>query len=317
MPTDERVLGIPAAHLAAWGPFLGLRAATPAERDWLLDPSRFEFRPRRECETDPSFVQLIPYVVLTCRSRVFHYRRGDAGTESRLKSLRSVGIGGHVSEADAAGGADPYLTGLRREVAEEVAVGAVSTERFLGFLRDDRTPVGRVHLGVVHQWELVAEAAEPRESALAAAGWSEIAACAAASAEFETWSQFALAALEQERQATSLVLEVWEEVEDGNALTGVCYAGPRGNGCRASFAPGARLLTTFIASSHFEAMTVYYRYQHWGVYTTDHEWDREPYPAEWVAEQRAASGGSPAAADASSPSLAPERTARHGKDSGD
>jgi predicted NUDIX family phosphoesterase len=203
MPTDERVLGIPAAHLTTWGTFLGLRAATPADRARLLDPAHFEFRPRRECETDPSFVQLIPYVVLTCLGRVFHYRRGDAGTETRLQSLRSIGIGGHISEADAAGGSDPYETGLQREVAEEVAVGAARVERFLGFLRDDRTPVGEVHLGVVHQWELTAEAAEPRESALAGAGWADITACAAESSGFETWSQFVLAALGVRRTAVT------------------------------------------------------------------------------------------------------------------
>ena len=305
MPTDERVLGIPAAHLAAWGPFLGLRAATPAERDWLLDPSRFEFRPRSECETDPSFVQLIPYVVLTCLGRVFHYRRGDAGTEARLKSLRSVGIGGHVSEADAAGGADPYLTGLRREVAEEVAIGAAFTERFLGFLRDDRTPVGEVHLGVVHQWELTDEAAEPRESALAGAGWAEVAACAAASAEFETWSQFALAALEQERRATSLVHEVWEEVEDTGTTSTVCLAGPRGDGHRTMLGVGARLVTTIVANSWTEAMTRYYRYQGWGVYRPEPDWPVEPYPAAWVAEQRAAASDHPAGGGRQSPESPP------------
>ncbi len=293
MPTDERVLGVPAERLAAWGPFLGLRAATPAERDRLLDPAYFEFRPRSQCETDPSFVQLIPYVVLTCLGRVFHYRRGDAGTESRLKSLRSVGIGGHISEADAAGGGDPYLTGLRREVAEEVSIGAAFTERFLGFLRDDRTPVGEVHLGVVHQWELAREAAEPRESALAAAGWSELAECAAASAEFETWSQFALAAIEQERQATSLVHEAWGHVDGSRAHT-LCLAGPRGDGHRAMLGDEDRLLTTIVASSWTEAMTRYYRYQKWGVYRPEPDWPVEPYPPDWVAEQRAASGESPA-----------------------
>ncbi len=292
MPTDERVLGIPAAHLATWGPFLGLRPATPAERDRLLDPARFEFRARRECEADPSFVQLIPYVVLTCLGRVFHYRRGAAGTETRLQSLRSVGIGGHISAADAAGGGDPYLTGLRREVAEEVAIGAAVTERFLGFLRDDRTPVGQVHLGVVHQWELAGEAAEPRESALAAAGWAEITACAAASAEFETWSQFVLAAIEHGRQATSLVHEVWEEAEEGPSYT-LCLAGPRGDGHRAMLGGGARLLTTIVASSWTEAMTRYYRYQDWGVYRPEPDWAVEPYPAEWVAERRGAAPGGP------------------------
>ena len=282
MPTDERVLGVPATHLAAWGPFLGLRAATPAERDWLLDPARFEFRPRRDCETDPSFVQLIPYVVLTCLGRVFHYRRGPAGTETRLQSLRSVGIGGHISEADAAGGADAYETGLRREVAEEVAVGAVAAEHFLGFLRDDRTPVGQVHLGVVQRWELTSEAAEPRESALAGAGWAAVAECAGASGEFETWSQFVLAAIEEERRASSLVHEVWE---DDSSFT-VCLAGPRGDGHRAMLGDDARLLTTIVASSWTEAMTRYHRHQGWGVYQPEPDWAVEPYTAEWVAEQR-------------------------------
>lgn len=292
MPTDERVLGIPAAHLAAWGHFLGLRPATPADRARLLDPVHFEFRPRRECETDPSFVQLIPYVVLTCRGRVFQYRRGDAGTETRLKSLRSIGIGGHISEADAAGGGDPYETGLRREVAEEVAIAATHTERFLGFLRDDRTPVGRVHLGVVHQWELTAEAAEPRESALAAAGWADIAECAAESPEFETWSQFVLAKIEEVRQASSLVHEVWEERGEGTSYT-VCLAGLRGDGHRAMLGDGARLLTTIVAGSWTEAMTAYYRHQGWGVYRPEPDWPDEPYPAEWVAEQRAAKSATP------------------------
>src|SRR5882757_8802237 len=107
MAHDESVLGIPAAHLEAWGIFRGLRATNATERRRLLDPAQFAFRPRSQCETDPSFKQLIPYIVLRCGSQIFHYRRGMAGTEKRLQSLRSIGIGGHISTADAVGGDDP------------------------------------------------------------------------------------------------------------------------------------------------------------------------------------------------------------------
>ena len=55
---------------------------------------------------------------------------------------------------------------------------------------------------------------------------------------------------------------------------------------RAMLGDGARLVTTIVASSWTEAMTRYNRYQGWGVYTPEPDWPDEPYPAEWVAEQR-------------------------------
>ena len=97
---------------------------------------------------------MIPYIVLKCVDQVFHYRRGAAGTEKRLAALRSVGIGGHISEADAAGGIDPYQTGMLRELTEEVELGCAYRERCVGFINDDSTPVGSVHLGIVHVFEL-------------------------------------------------------------------------------------------------------------------------------------------------------------------
>jgi predicted NUDIX family phosphoesterase len=192
MPADERVLVIPAERLRSAGDVRGFRPADAAVRAAVLDPAGFLFRPRSEVETDPTVLQLIPYVVLTCRGDVFHYRRGAAGTEARLRSLRSVGVGGHISEDDAAGGDDPYRTGMMRELSEEVAVGCGWAETFLGFIHDPGTPVGRVHLGVVHRFELEAPAARPLEAALADAGFAPLAELTARADEFETWSQFVL-----------------------------------------------------------------------------------------------------------------------------
>lgn len=195
MPTDECVLVIPTEHFRAAGYFHGFRRADEAYRAALLDPAAFTFRPRSDVETDPAFKQLIPYVVLRRGPEVFHYRRGAAGTEKRLESLLSVGIGGHISAADAAGAGDPYRNGMLRELAEEVAIGCGFAEQFLGFINDDRTFVGSVHLGVVHVLDLDRPAVTAREDAVSDAGFAPVAELVTRRAEFETWSQFVLTEL--------------------------------------------------------------------------------------------------------------------------
>jgi predicted NUDIX family phosphoesterase len=197
MPLDEKVLVIPTERFRAAGYFHGLRPADDAYRTAILDPSAFSFRPRYEVETDPSFKQLIPYIVLKYGESVFHYRRGSSGTEKRLEALRSIGIGGHISEADAAGGIDPYQTGMLRELTEEVELGCGFRERCVGFINDDRTPVGSVHLGVVHVFDLEATSAHSREDALADAGFAPWTELLREAEQFETWSQFVLEHLKQ------------------------------------------------------------------------------------------------------------------------
>jgi predicted NUDIX family phosphoesterase len=194
---EEHVLVIPTARFAAAGYFHGFQPADDRRRVAILDPAHFSFRPRSEVETDPAFKQLIPYLVLRHGGELFHYRRGNSGGEKRLQALRSIGIGGHISEEDARGGGDPYRTGMVRELLEEVAIGCEWTERFLGFINDDRTPVGSVHLGIVHVFELRSPDVSPREDSLADAGFAPLEGLALHAEEFETWSQFVLQELMQ------------------------------------------------------------------------------------------------------------------------
>lgn len=78
--------------------------------------------------------------------------------------------------------------------------------------------------------------------------------------------------------------EVWR---DPDGLETCCLAGPMGDGARGLLAKGSRLVCTFEAGSYFEAMTKLYEYQGRGVsYETEHDWDRQPYPEEWLAAQR-------------------------------
>jgi predicted NUDIX family phosphoesterase len=191
----EEVLVVPAARFAAAGEFHGFRPYSKAFRDALLDPAYFSFRPRAEVETDPEFKQLIPYVVMKCGPEVFHYTRGASGTETRLRALRSIGLGGHITRGDGGESADPYRAGMHRELTEEVLIDSPWTETPLGFIYDGRTPVGEVHIGVVHVLELEEPLVWPREAAIHDAGFAPLADLMRKRDEFETWSQFAMEAM--------------------------------------------------------------------------------------------------------------------------
>jgi hypothetical protein len=85
-----------------------------------------------------------------------------------------------------------------------------------------------------------------------------------------------------------LVHEIWEEISDaGMVLHTCCLAGPRGEACRRILAANARLLTTFEAGTHVEAMRFYNNFLGREKYATDEAADHEPYPDEWFREQEA------------------------------
>lgn len=72
--------------------------------------------------------------------------------------------------------------------------------------------------------------------------------------------------------------EVWK---DPQGLTGLCFAGPMGDDFRALEPPGSHVIAMIEATSHFDAMTMYYALMGWGEYRTDFEADRETYPEAW------------------------------------
>jgi predicted NUDIX family phosphoesterase len=189
---SERVLVVPAEIFREVGPFQGFSSRVEHYLPRLLDPKHLSYRPRADAETDPSFKQLIPYVVLKWRDRVFHYRRGKRATEARLRALRSIGVGGHICSDDQNLFDAPYREALFRELAEEICLESPYEERCIGLINDDSTPVGQVHLGIVHVFELAEPLAHAREQALIGSGFAPIAELRRERDEFETWSQFVL-----------------------------------------------------------------------------------------------------------------------------
>jgi predicted NUDIX family phosphoesterase len=191
---DERVLVVPSAELDRIGRFQGFSADSERYLSALLVPELMQYRPRSEVEDDPGFKQIIPYVVFRSNAAVFCYTRGKSQGEARLHRLRSLGVGGHVSEEDAQGrkSLEAYESAMRREIDEEVAVASPGQVRRVGLINDDATPVGKVHLGVVHLFELEQPRVLPREAGLAQAEFLPLSSVWANRHDFETWSQICI-----------------------------------------------------------------------------------------------------------------------------
>ena len=191
----EQVLVIPTALFHEIGHFQGFCGDIDRYLNVVLDPIHASYRPRDEMEQDTSFKQLIPYCIFHCDGQIFSYTRGSDQGEARLHAKRSVGVGGHVSTLDLDGMGSPYAEGMKREIEEEVFLQAQWTERCVGLINDDETEVGKVHLGVVHVFDLDSPQVAPREKSMIDAGFAPPEHLLRELDGFETWSRICLTAL--------------------------------------------------------------------------------------------------------------------------
>ncbi|TMD11055.1 MAG: NUDIX hydrolase [Chloroflexi bacterium] len=105
------------------------------------------FMPRSEVEEDPTYQQVIPYIVFRHGDRYLLTRRLKASSEKRLRQQYSLGVGGHINPGDLEQG-DPVMDGLRREFEEEVVYSGDVNATLLGLINDDSSPVSKVHLAL-------------------------------------------------------------------------------------------------------------------------------------------------------------------------
>ncbi len=198
----ERVLVVPTDLFRRVGYFQGFNGNVGPYLDELFRKENVSFRPRHEVEKDPGFKQLIPYVIFrhvdpAGTETVFQYTRGIGQGEGRLHRKRSVGIGGHISAIDAGSNGDgnPYEEGMRRELEEEVAIETPYDARCVGMINDDESDVGRVHLGIVHLFDVERPVVRPREVEIVDCGFRPVTSILADMTGFETWSQICMSAL--------------------------------------------------------------------------------------------------------------------------
>jgi predicted NUDIX family phosphoesterase len=189
--TDELVLVVPRALVIDTTGWHGVRAEGVTERVAAIERAG-EFRPRAAMETDPSWKQVIPYLVLRDGDRTFLMRRTRGGGDARLHDLWSIGIGGHVNPIDAG-----VAGGLAREWAEELVADFVPAFRPVGLLNDDTTDVGSVHLGVVCVAEAAGRPVAVRETHKLEGAFAPPAEVRAVYDAMETWSRLVIDFLER------------------------------------------------------------------------------------------------------------------------
>lgn len=203
MPQEEQVLVVERKVVEDVGIFHGLAFDVERYLDKLFVPGVPRFMPRSAVETDPSFKQLIPYVIMSCEGKFLSYVRGKRAGETRLIAKRSIGIGGHINPIDAddsplfAYHFDNYLTAVQREVAEEVSIEAGHTDKIVALLNDDSNEVGQVHLGVVHHWTLDSDEVSRKEQMITQMTFMTPTELNDVKDSLETWSQLCLPLLEK------------------------------------------------------------------------------------------------------------------------
>lgn len=181
--TDELVFVVPRSSIPDEAGWYGVRTDDlDAFLDALERDGRYE--PRPAMEVDPSFKQVIPYLVLRDGERFFLMRRTRAGVDARLHDRYSIGVGGHLNPGD--GG---VLGGLRREWHEELVAGFEPAFRLVGLLNDDTTEVGSVHLGAVYVADAAGRAVGIRETDKLSGAFAEPREVEAVVDRMETWSR--------------------------------------------------------------------------------------------------------------------------------
>jgi predicted NUDIX family phosphoesterase len=82
-------------------------------------------------------------------------------------------------------------------VNEELRVGATFTNRIVALLNDDSNPVGQVHLGVVHVFQLASDAVEKREAMITNLAFLTRDELLAKRDALESWSQICADSLDR------------------------------------------------------------------------------------------------------------------------
>ena len=157
MYEDESVLVIKRELFDEIGTFQGISTEIDKYLPAFLNPSNNFFIHRELAEDDPTHKQIIPYAIFKHGDKFLRYLRGKKSGEQRLVSKSSIGIGGHINQDDFDSSSlekDTYLTGIEREINEELIINCDYNNLPIALINDDSNDVGQVHLGVVHLFDL-------------------------------------------------------------------------------------------------------------------------------------------------------------------
>lgn len=163
---DEEVLGIPTESVFWKG--VKVEHAVEFLKQHVYGVDKSTFRKRADCEKDPTFKQVIPYVIFRHGNRWALFQRPDKNGEGdkRLEGKKFMGIGGHVTKPPGYSirkhiSHEPIIwNAMIREIREELPGFDVDSVDFrrVGIVNHDGPEdngIGNMHVGIVYMVTLL------------------------------------------------------------------------------------------------------------------------------------------------------------------
>ena len=201
---EERILVVPTSLFRDLGYFQGFSRET--DRYWprIVEGDHVEYRARGEMEADPRLCQATPSRTAsfvgptrTAMSTSSNTSAAAAAAKPACMPSTASASAATISSIDAEVGHlhDVYREGMRRELEEEVIIETPYKETVVGLINDDETPVGQVHLGMVHLCDVEKPNVRPLLKAdILGARFSPVADILTRLEQFESWSEIAVRA---------------------------------------------------------------------------------------------------------------------------
>lgn len=152
---QERVMVVSRNDIFSLGIWHGIKTDDIQKYIGLIS-QKHKFILRSRTESDPSWQQIIPYLIFENSGKYFVMQRRGDHTDRRLANKFSIGIGGHINREDIEKikdsegiGGNKIMQWAKREFEEEVDYNGKFKAKFLGLINDDSNDVGLVHLGLV------------------------------------------------------------------------------------------------------------------------------------------------------------------------
>lgn len=142
-------------------------------------------------EKDNTYKQMISYCLIKYEDEIFMTRRTKKQTESRLHNMYSVGVGGHISVSDIESN-NIIISGMLRELHEEVFISSNIKYSFYGIINDNSTEVNSVHMGICYIINLDNRECSVRETEKMEGKWVKIRDIHEYLPDMEGWSQILL-----------------------------------------------------------------------------------------------------------------------------
>ncbi len=108
------------------------------------------FLDRDIVEHDYDYRQIIPYIVVRKDDSFLLLKRLNKQTETRLHGKYSLGVGGHINPDSSEKYENIIMSGLYRELNEEISIREPFSLNFSGIINNQTSDVGKIHVGFLY-----------------------------------------------------------------------------------------------------------------------------------------------------------------------